>query len=106
MDFWGRNLLDHLIRLLPDLLADEGTAYLMQISILSQLATAELMEAAGLESRVIDFSFHYFGPSFDENIDQIRRVEQMSDAYHLEFGQDNAIVMYLIEAKLKPTQSV
>jgi S-methylmethionine-dependent homocysteine/selenocysteine methylase/SAM-dependent methyltransferase len=81
VDFWGRNLLDHLIRLLPDMLADEGTAYLMQISILSQLATAELMEAAGLESR-------------------IRRVEQMSDAYHLEFGQDNAIVMYLIEAKL------
>ncbi len=105
MDFWGRNLLDHLIRLLPDMLADEGTAYLMQISILSQLATAELMEAAGLESRVIDFSFHYFGPSFDENINQIRRVEQMSDAYHLEFGQDNAIVMYLIEAKLKPKQS-
>ncbi len=105
MDFWGRNLLDHLIRLLPDMLADEGTAYLMQISILSQLATAELMEAAGLESRVIDFSFHYFGPSFDENIDQIRRVEQMSDAYHLEFGQDNAIVMYLIEAKLKPKQN-
>jgi S-methylmethionine-dependent homocysteine/selenocysteine methylase/SAM-dependent methyltransferase len=105
VDFWGRNLLDHLIRLLPAMLADGGTAYLMQISILSQLATAELMEAAGLESRVIDFSFHYFGPSFDENIDQIRRVEQMSDAYHLEFGQDNAIVMYLIEAKLKPKQS-
>jgi S-methylmethionine-dependent homocysteine/selenocysteine methylase/tRNA1(Val) A37 N6-methylase TrmN6 len=105
VDFWGRNLLDHLIRLLPDMLADGGTAYLMQISILSQLATTELMEAVGLESRVIDFSFHYFGPSFDENIDQIRRVEQMSDAYHLEFGQDNAIVMYLIEAKLKPKQS-
>lgn len=101
VDFWGRNLLDHLIRLLPDMVTDEGTAYLMQISILSQLATTELMEAAGLESRVIDFSFHYFGPSFEENIDQIRRVEQMSDAYHLEFGQDNAIVMYLIEAKLK-----
>jgi hypothetical protein len=49
--------------------------------------------------------FSLFGLSFEDNIDQIRRVEQVSDAYHLEFGQDNAIVMYLVEAKPKPKQS-
>jgi len=49
--------------------------------------------------------FSLFGLSFEDNIDQIRRIEQMSDAYHLEFGQDNAIVMYLVEAKPKPKQS-
>ncbi len=100
-DFWGRNLLDHLIKMLPRLLAENGIAYLMQISILGQLRTAELLEEAGLESKVIDYSFFHFSPVFYENIDQIRRVERMSDAYHLHFGQDDVMVMYLLEVKKK-----
>ena len=39
LDYWGRNLVDHFIRLLPRVLADEGVAYLMQLSIISQLRT-------------------------------------------------------------------
>lgn len=96
-DFWGRNLLDHLIKLLPDLLADNGVAYLMQISILSQLRTAQLFDEAGLVGKVIDYAFFHFGPVFYENMEQIRRVEQLSDAYHLRLGEDDVMVMYLIE---------
>ena len=96
-DFWGRNVLDHLISLLPDLLEDNGVAYLMQISVLSQLRTAELLEAAGFGAKVIDFSFFHFSPVFYQNIDQIRRVEELSDAFHLTFGEEQVMVMYLLE---------
>jgi SAM-dependent methyltransferase len=101
VDFWGRNLLDHLIRLLPKLLTEDGAAYLMQISILGQQRTAELLDKAGFEARVVDFAFFHFSPVFYENIEQINKVEQLSDAYHLQFGQDDVMVMYLIEAKRK-----
>ncbi|MDE2998578.1 MAG: homocysteine S-methyltransferase family protein [Gemmatimonadota bacterium] len=98
-DFWGRNLFDHLIALLPEMLADNGVAYLMQISALSQIRTSELVSAAGMEAKAIDFSFFHFGPLFDENSDQIRRVAELSDAFHLCFGQDNVMVMYLLEIR-------
>ena len=32
VDFWGRNLLDHLIGLLPEALDDDGVAYVVQLS--------------------------------------------------------------------------
>ena len=96
-DFWGRNLLDHLLTLLPDMLAAGGRAYVMQISILGQLRTAELLGQVGLSSRVLDFSFFPFSPIFQANREQIGRVEQLSDAYHLELGDDDIMVMYLLE---------
>jgi hypothetical protein len=97
VDFWGRNMLDHLITLLPDLLEEDGVAYLMQISTLGQLRSLALFEEAGLASKVIDFAFFYFSPTFYENIEQIHRVEQLSDAYHLNFSDNNVMVMYLLE---------
>jgi S-methylmethionine-dependent homocysteine/selenocysteine methylase/SAM-dependent methyltransferase len=96
-DYWGRNLLDYMIALLPNLLEDNGVAYIMQISILSQLRTAKLLAEAGFDIKVVDFSFFHFSPTFYENIEQIRRVEQLSDAYHLSFGEDDIMVMYLLE---------
>jgi SAM-dependent methyltransferase len=97
VDFWGRNLLDHLIQLLPQLLAGDGVAYVMQISVMSQVRSEELLAEAGLRARVLDFSFFYFSPVFYENIEQIRRVEQLSDAYHLKLGQCDVMIMYLLE---------
>jgi hypothetical protein len=97
IDYWGRNMLDYLITLLPDLLEAKGVAYLMQISILGQFRTAELLAEVGLEAKVVDFSFFNFSPTFYENMEQIRRVEQLSDAYHLTFGENDVMVMYLLE---------
>jgi S-methylmethionine-dependent homocysteine/selenocysteine methylase/SAM-dependent methyltransferase len=96
-DFWGRNLLDHLIGLLPRLLAEDGRAYLMQLSILSQLRTAELVEAQGLEARVVDVGFFPMSELFLENRKQIARVEQLSDAWHLELGDQHVMAAYLLE---------
>jgi S-methylmethionine-dependent homocysteine/selenocysteine methylase/SAM-dependent methyltransferase len=96
LDYWGRTLLDHLLRLLPRLLADAGTAYVMQLSIVGQAETSRLLAEGGLQARVADFSFFPFGPLFEENRQQIDRVEQLSDAYHLKVGED-VVIAYLLE---------
>ena len=97
LDYWGRNLLDHFIRLLPRLLAEGGTAYVMQLSILGQTQTGRLFAEGGLQAKVVDFSFFPFGPVFMQNKGQIDRVEQLSDAYHLRFAYEDVMVAYLLE---------
>ncbi|HEU4450272.1 MAG TPA: homocysteine S-methyltransferase family protein [Gaiellaceae bacterium] len=97
VDFWGRNLLDHLLVLLPRVLEDDGRAYVMQLSILSQLRTAEILEEHGLAARVVDLGFFPLSGVFEENREQITRVEQLSDAWHLELGDEDVMVAYLLE---------
>jgi homocysteine S-methyltransferase len=97
LDYWGRSLFDHLLRLLPKLLTEDGRAYLMQLSILSQSETIRRLARDGLRSRVIDFSFFEFSSVFDEYAAQIKRVEELSDSYHLRFGDTNTMVAYLLE---------
>jgi S-methylmethionine-dependent homocysteine/selenocysteine methylase/predicted RNA methylase len=104
VDYWGRNLLDHLIRQLPRLLAKNGVAYVMQLSILSQTRTAELVEQAGLAARVMDFAFFPFTPIFQSHSQQIERVEQLSDAYHFTFGGDDVMIAYLLEVTRRSRQ--
>jgi S-methylmethionine-dependent homocysteine/selenocysteine methylase/SAM-dependent methyltransferase len=97
LDYWGRTLLDHFLRLLPDLLAPGGKAYVMQLSIVGQKATERLLAAGGLEARVVEFSFFPFGPLFESSRAQIERVEQLSDAYHIAVGGEDVMVAYLLE---------
>ena len=97
VDFWGRNLLDHLLVLLPLVLEEDGRAFVMQLSILSQLRTAELLEEHGLAARVVDLGFFPISGVFRENRAQIARVEQLSDAWHLELGEEDVMVAYLLE---------
>ncbi len=97
LDFWGRTLFDHLLRLLPRLLADEGRAYVMQLSIISQLETARILAELGLAGKVVSFGFFPFGELFAENREQILRVEKLSDAYHLRIAEDDVMVAYILE---------
>jgi homocysteine S-methyltransferase len=99
LDFWGRNLVDHLIGLLPRLLAANGRAYVMQLSIVGQQRTQALLERHGLSARVVEFSPFPFTPLFSQRKPQIERVEQLSDAYHLKFGDDDVMVAYLLEIR-------
>ena len=101
LDYWGRSLLDHLLSLLPSLLEADGRAYVMQLSILSQDETLRSLERNGLRSRVVDFACFEFSPLFHEYVDQIHRVEELSDAYHLTFGEDATMVAYLLEITFK-----
>jgi SAM-dependent methyltransferase len=97
LDYWGRNLLDHLIRRLPEALAPGGVAYLMQLSILGQERTAQLLDELGLTCRVADFAFFEFHDLFRGKQRQIERVEGLSDAYHLKLGGTDVMVAYLLE---------
>jgi hypothetical protein len=97
LDYWGRSLLDHFLRLLPGLLAEDGRALVMQLSIVGQQETARRLAASGLEARVVDFGFFSFGPLFEANKAQIERVEELSDAYHLRVADEDVMVAYLLE---------
>ncbi len=97
LDYWGRSLIDHLISLLPQALADDGVAYIMQLSIIGQQRTAAQLDALGYSSRVVDFAFFEFHELFSEKSQQIERVEALSDAYHLRLGDHDVMVAYLIE---------
>jgi S-methylmethionine-dependent homocysteine/selenocysteine methylase/SAM-dependent methyltransferase len=97
LDYWGRTLLDHFLRLLPKLLAPDGKAYVMQLSIIGQRETERRLASSDLEARVVEFSFFPFGPLFDENKAQIECVEQLSDAYHIGIGDEDVMVAYLLE---------
>ncbi len=99
LDYWGRNLLDHLISLLPEALADDGVAYVLQLSIIGQRRTIDQLAVLGFESRVVDFGFFEFHELFREKSAQIERVEQLSDAYHLQLGGADVMVAYLLEVK-------
>lgn len=97
VDYWGRSLMDHFITILPGLLEKDGTAYLMQISLLGQKQTERMLREAGFQSRIIDFNLYQFTSVFEENLEQIERVEEKSDAYHFTFQDSHVMVMYLIE---------
>ena len=97
LDYWGRTLLDHFLHILPTLLKEDGRAYVMQLSIVGERETSRLLDQLGLRCRVVDFSFFPFGPLFDANKEQIMRVEELSDAYHLTLGGQDVMVAYLLE---------
>jgi len=101
-DFWGRNLLDHVISLLPQALADGGVAYVLQLSILSQERTAELLRQHGLQARVADFGFLPWSETFQRSAEQIARVERMSDAHHHRIGGSEVMIAYLLEITRAP----
>jgi homocysteine S-methyltransferase len=96
-DYWGRGAFDHVLRLLPRALTDDGVAYLLQLSILSQRRTAELLEQHGLRARVVDFTFFPFTADWRRLAEQIARVERLSDAYHVQIAGAEVIVGYLLE---------
>ena len=96
-DYWGRNAVDRLIAILPKALADDGVAYVLQISVLSQERTADQLERRGLRARVVDFGFLPFSDHFRQNAEHITRIERMSDAHHLEVCGSEMMVGYLLE---------
>jgi cyclopropane fatty-acyl-phospholipid synthase-like methyltransferase len=98
-DYWGRNLVDQLIAKLPEALAPEGVAYVVQLSILSQQRTAEMLAEHGLVAHPVDYTMFAFPPDQQDSRAQIGRVEELSDAYHLAVGEQEVIVAYLLEVR-------
>ncbi len=101
LDYWGRGLIDHLIRMLPEALAEDGAAYVMQLSIIGERRTTQLLDRWGYQARVVDFGLFEFTGFFNDASDQIARVEDLSDAYHLKLGATDVMAAYLLEITRK-----
>jgi S-methylmethionine-dependent homocysteine/selenocysteine methylase/SAM-dependent methyltransferase len=99
VDYWGRNAFDQLLTKLSRALAPEGVAYIVQLSILSQQRTAELLAAAGFEATVVDYDLYTFPAPFAQSRGQIERVEELSDAYHVRISDHDVLVGYLLEVR-------
>jgi SAM-dependent methyltransferase len=97
VDFWGRNLLDHLIGLLPEALDDDGVAYIVQLSVVGERRTVRRLEHLGYDVRVADYAVVPTETMLDTRGDQIRHVEEHSDAYRLRVGEQDLVVAYLLE---------
>ena len=87
--------------MLPDALADDGTAYVMQLSIIGERRTTLLLDRLGYQARVVDFGLFEFTELFNDARDQIARVEELSDAYHLNLGATDVMAAYLLEITRK-----
>jgi S-methylmethionine-dependent homocysteine/selenocysteine methylase/SAM-dependent methyltransferase len=98
-DYWGRNLVDQLIAKLPEALAPEGVAYVVQSSLLSQRRTIEMLGAAGFVAQPVDYTLFSLPPELRDSRTQIGRVEELSDAYHLQVGEEEVLVAYLLEVR-------
>ncbi len=98
LDYWGRNLIDHLIRLLPEALADDGVAY-MHAAVDHRPASARSSSSRrpGYRSRVVDFAFFEFHELFRTSPPRSRASRSCSDAYHLKLGDADVMVAYLLE---------
>ncbi len=105
LDYWGRALVDHLLRMLPEALAEDGTAYVMQLSIIGERRTTQLLDRLGFQARVVDFGLFEFTELFKDARDQIARVEDLSDAYHLKLGATDVMAAYLLEITRKEGRS-
>ena len=99
VDYWGRILLDQLIGKLPQALAPEGVAYVVHLSVLSQQATDRLLVAHGLQASVVDVGLFPFPPELEAARTQVRRVEELSDAHHVQLGGHDVMTAYLLEIR-------
>ncbi len=99
VDYWGRNAFDQLLLKLDQALAPEGVAYVVQLSILSQQRTEELLARTGFEATVVDYDLYNYPPYFDQSAAQIARVEELSDAYHVSISEHEVLVAYLLEIR-------
>ena len=98
LDYWGRTLLDHFLRLLPRLLAPGGTAYVhadLDRRAGSRRSGCSPPPASRPASSTSASSRSARCSSADKP--QIERVEQLSDAYHIAVGDEDVMVAYLLE---------
>jgi S-methylmethionine-dependent homocysteine/selenocysteine methylase/SAM-dependent methyltransferase len=98
-DYWGRSLLDQVIRKLPAALAPDGVAYVVHLSTVPWATTTDMLRRFGLAATVVDHRPYRFPGSLLDAASQIDRVEELSDAYHLRLGTTAMVVAYLLEIR-------
>ena len=98
-DYWGRGLVDQVVAKLPKALAAEGRALMTMTSVLSRERTLELLARAGLEAEVVAWEVQDLPPDHGAQREHLAHVEQLSDAYTVQLGDEDALVVYLLEIR-------
>ncbi len=101
-DYWGRSLVDQVIKKLQLALAPEGSALLIVTSLLSRERTVELVSSAELVAEVIDWELQNLPREFEEQREHIEQIEQLTDAHTLSIGEQLVLVTYLLELRHSP----
>lgn len=98
-DYWGRGLIDQVVAKLPNALAAEGRALLTTTSVISRERTTEMLAAAGLEGEIVAWELLDLPADHEAQREHLAHVEQLSDAYTVHIGGDDALVCYLLEVR-------
>lgn len=98
-DYWGRGLVDQVIAKLPKALAAEGRALLTLTSAISRERTMELLARAGLQAEIVAWELQDLPADHEAQREHLAHVEQLSDAYTVHLGDDDALVCYLVEIR-------
>jgi hypothetical protein len=61
-----------------------------------------MLAAKGFAAQAVDYTLFAFPPDLGESRPQIGRVEELSDAYHLQVGEQEVMVAYLLEVRHAP----
>ena len=99
-DYWGRELLDRFLRLLPG--PPDHARSSPRAPALDHRTGAHRrnpLDELGLEARIVDFGFFPFGPLFSRNAEQIAVVESLSDAHHIHVGDEDVMIAYALEIR-------
>ncbi len=98
-DYWGRGLVDQVISKLPQALAEEGVALVTVTSLLSQARTSELLAGLGLQEEIVAWELQELPAPYLQHEEHVRHIEELSDAYQLDFGGEPVLVTYLLEIR-------
>jgi release factor glutamine methyltransferase len=98
-DYWGRGLIDQVIRKLPDMLASEGYALITLTSLLSRERTIKLLDELDLVANVVAWELQDLPESYTTQKVHLRNVVELSDAYVAHVGETPTLVTYLLEIR-------
>ena len=99
VDYWGRILLDQLLAKLAPGAGARGRR--LRRPPLRPLARGNRPAARGRRpgAAVVDVGLFPFPPELEAARTQIRRVEELSDAYHVQLGGHDVMAAYLLEIR-------
>lgn len=98
-DYWGRGLVDQVIRKLPSALAAEGTALVTLTSLISRDRTLDLIAQVGLTATVVAWDVERVSDEVRDHPEHVAQVEQLSDGYTLTVADDQLLAVYVVELR-------
>jgi tRNA G37 N-methylase Trm5 len=98
-DYWGRGLIDEVIRKLGQALAIEGRAFLNLTSLQSRERTLALLDEVDLRCEVVAWEVMEMPEEYLEHREHLAHIADLSDAYLLRHDSQELLVCYLLDIR-------